>query len=169
MASVQASGLPAGALLGAYAESGAYTDCYVIELPRLVTQSEFVEAFYTTFVFRIERWMIAVFLSRPSTASEAKRLAVGDLNAFAAWTVEQRAPNQLLLAAGNTRSWLMVSPGEPSRTATKLYFGSAVVPRRGADSSASRMGWQFRVLLGFHKVYSQVLLAASCQRLAAVL
>jgi hypothetical protein len=30
------------------------------------------------------------------------------------------------------------------------------------------MGWQFKALLGFHKVYSRVLLAAACRKLAAI-
>jgi len=168
MASVRATILPDGAFLGDYARSGAYTDCYVVDLPRPVTQCEFVEAFYTSFVFRMERWLIAVLLSRPSTGSEVRQLAAGALSAFAAWTVERRAPDQLLLAAGNTRSWLMASPGESPRADTKLYFGSAVLPMRTAGSRDSHMGWRFRLLLGFHKVYSRVLLAAACRRLAAV-
>jgi hypothetical protein len=29
------------------------------------------------------------------------------------------------------------------------------------------MGWQFKALLGFHRVYSRILLAAACRKLAA--
>jgi hypothetical protein len=168
MPSVRPCALPAGALLEAYAQRGAYTDCYAVELSRPVTQGEFVEAFYTTSVFKVERWLIARFLSRPSTDSEAHQLAVGGLSKFAAWVVERRNANQLLLAAGHTRSWLMASPAEATRTVTNLYFGSAVVPRRSSASGVSRMGWQFKALLGFHKGYSRILLAAACRKLAAV-
>lgn len=167
MPPIRPCALPAGALLDAYAQGGAYTDCYMVELPRAVTQYEFVEAFYTTSVFKVERWILARLLSQPSTDSEAHQLAVGGLSKFATWFVERRDTNQLLLAAGHTRSWLMASPAEANRPVTKLYFGSAVVPRRSPASGVPRMGWQFRALLGFHKVYSRVLLAAACRKLAA--
>jgi len=165
MTSVRPCTLPPGALLHTYAQSGAYTDCYAVEVPRAVTHGEFVEAFYTTSIFKVERWLLAKFLSRPSTDAEAHRLATGGLSKFAAWSVEQRESNQILLAAGHTRSWLMASLEQSN---TKLYFGSAVVPSRSGGSGASRMGWQFRALLGFHKVYSQVLLAAASRKLAAI-
>ena len=168
MASVRPCALPPGALLGAYVQSGAYTDCYSAELTRRVTQSEFVEAFYTTAVFKVERWLLARFLARPSTDAEAHQLAAGGLSTFAAWSVEQSSPNQVLLAAGRTRSWLMAAPTDAGGAVTRLYFGSAVVPRRSAGSATPRMGWQFRALLGFHKVYSRVLLAAACRKLSPV-
>jgi hypothetical protein len=169
MASIRSCAVPAGALLDPYAQgSGAYADCYTVEVPRQVTQHEFVEAFYTTAVFKVERWLLAAFLSRPSTDADARRLAAGESSTFAAWSVEQRCPGQLLLAAGRTRSWLMAASAGPGRSATRLYFGSAVVPRHSAGSDAPRMAWQFRALLGFHKTYSRVLLAAACRKLAAV-
>ena len=168
MASVRPCALPAGAFLDTYARSGAFTDCYSVELTRPVTQSEFVEAFYTTPVFKVERWLLARFLSRPSTDAEAHQLAAGGLSTFAAWSVERSNHNQVLLAAGRTRSWLMASPAESSGPVTRLYFGSAVVPSRSAGSGTPRMGWQFKALLGFHKVYSRVLLAAACRKLAAI-
>ncbi|MFN3492271.1 MAG: hypothetical protein ACK40V_08645, partial [Anaerolineales bacterium] len=50
-----------------------------------------------------------------------------------------------------TRSWLMV---ENAGAKTKLYFGSAVVPKkRGED-----LGFIFVLLLGFHQIYSILLL-----------
>lgn len=168
MASVHPCKLPAGALLESYAHSGAYTDSYVVELPRIVQQAEFVEAFYTSPVFKIERWLLALFISRPSTDAEAHQLAVGGVSTFAAWSVEQRNATQLLLAAGSTRSWLMASPTGSKKSATNLYFGSAVLPNRSTDSGAPRMGWQFKVLLGFHKAYSRVLLAAASRKLVAL-
>jgi hypothetical protein len=168
MVSVRHCALPADALLGIHARGGAFTDCYTVELAGPVTQAEFVEAFYTSAVFKIERWLIARFLSRPSTDVEARQLAVGTSSTFAAWSVEQRSPAQLLVAAGRTRSWLMAVPTQRGgKPATSLYFGSAVLPRRNPGSGASRLGWPFRALLGFHRVYSRVLLAAACRKLAA--
>lgn len=43
---------------------------------------------------------------------------------------------------------------------TTLYFGSAVVPRKRGG-----MGWPFTALLGFHKLYSRVLLGSAVRRL----
>ena len=168
LTSVHQCALPLDAALSAHASRGAYTDCYAVVLPRVVTQAEYVEAFYTTAVFKVERWLIARFLSRPSTDSQARQLAQGSLSNFAAWSVEQQQPNQLVLAAGRTRSWLMASanPGSGSPS-TKLYFGSAVVPRRSGGTGESAMGWQFRAMLGFHKLYSRVLLSAASRRLCA--
>ena len=99
LTSVHQCAFPLDAALGAYASQGAYADCYAVVLPRVVTQAEYVEAFYTTAVFKVERWLIATFLSRPSTDSQARQLAQGGLSTFAAWSVEQQQPDQLVLAA----------------------------------------------------------------------
>ena len=96
--SIQSCELPANALLRKYVYAGAYTDCYVTEVARPVSQSEYVEAFYTTFVFKTERLLLKWLVSRPSTDVEAKQLASDALSSFAAWNVESRAPNQLLLS-----------------------------------------------------------------------
>jgi hypothetical protein len=153
--------LPAGAILDAYADNGSYTDCFSLELARPVSHPQFVEAFYTSAVFRLERRLIASFLSLRATDADARELASGSRDSFSAWTVERREPNQLLLAAGRTRSWLMVDGA-----GTTLYFGSAVTPRR--SDGLGGMGWRFKVLLGFHKLYSRVLLAAAGRKLGAL-
>jgi hypothetical protein len=123
-----------------------------------------VEAFYTTLVFRLERFLLTWVVSKPSTDTEAARLARGEIDSFAAWTVEGRAADQVLMAdyLGRTKSWLMVAPS--GSTSTRLYFGSAVVPAR--DQAGKRtLGFQFSALLGFHKVYSRVLLGAARKKL----
>ena len=161
--------LPPGALLARYAESGAYTDCYSTELARNVSHAEYVEAFYTGGLFRIERHLLRLFLSRPSTDAQARELATGEADHFAAWRVEGRAPDQLLMCdiGGRTRSWLMVASATAgSAPATRLYFGSAVVPVATGPSGKRGMGVLFRSLLGFHKLYSRALLAAARSRLA---
>ena len=165
---ISACPLPAGALLDRYRSGEGFADCYATELPRAVSQAEFVEAFYTTAPFKLERLLLRVFLGRPSSDVEAGRLARGELDAFAAWTVEGRARDQLLLAdvGGRTRSWLMVAPvGADADAGTRLYFGSAVVARRRARPGPPRMGFAFHALLGFHKLYSRLLLRAARSRL----
>jgi len=144
----------------------AYTDCFATDLPRSVSQAQYVEGFYTGGLFKIERLLLGVFISRPSTDAQAKQLAAGELSSFSAWSVEDRTADELLMRAmdGRTRSWFMVSP-RPDRT-TRLYFGSAVVPVVSKKSGQPAMGFVFRVLLGFHKMYSRVLLGAARDRLA---
>jgi hypothetical protein len=160
--------LPAHALLGKYANGIAYTDCYVTDIPLRVSHAAYVEAFYTTALFKLERLLLAWFVSRPSSDTQARRLAAGELESFAAWDVEDRSVNQLLMCdfQRRTRSWFMVAQ-VPSgdQVTTRLYFGSAVVPR-GNKTGDAGLGVAFRLLLGFHKVYSRALLRSASARLA---
>jgi hypothetical protein len=169
MTTIRSCGLPDGALLAIYRERGAYTDCYIAEVPGVINHAEYVEAFYTTVLFKLERLVLALLLSRPSTDRQASDLAFARADEFAAWRVEQRGPDQLLLTDihGRTRSWLMVArdaadPASP----TTLYFGSAVVPLVDRHTGRRKMGIAFRALLGFHKLYSRALLHAAVVRLA---
>ena len=161
--------LPADALLNRYSESGAHADCYVAEIAGAVSHAEFVEAFYTTGVFKLERLILRLLVSRPSTDTEARELAQGNRDSFAAWAVEARAADQLLLAdfTGRTKSWLMVAaPRNAGSSGTRLFFGSAVVPVRSARTGRSGPGFVFKALLGFHRLYSRMLLNAAVARLA---
>jgi hypothetical protein len=168
MASVEKHALPERALLAKYAGVGGYADCYATDIDRPVSHAEYVEAFYTGAVFKLERLLLAWFISRPSTDAQAKELACGQRSDFAAWTVEARGTDQLLLCdvGGSTRSWLMVEPVHA--TSTRLYFGSAVVPRRNKATGETRMGFVFKALLGFHQLYSRVLLHAARSRLERI-
>ncbi len=161
MPSVKGTPLPRGALLAAYVGTGAYTDCYSVLLPRKTTLAEFMSAFYTTPLFKLERWLLGRILNLPSTDQEAEALAEGKVIKFAVWNVEARELNQTILAAGRTRSWLMVAPQTPeSDPHATLFFGSAVVPRRRGG-----FGLQFRALLTFHNLYSRSLLSMAARRL----
>ena len=167
MTHIQPHPLPTHALLTKYANSGAYTDCFLTEIARRVSHAEFVEAFYTGGLFKVERFLLGVLIAKPSTDLQARQLAAGELNEFAAWRVEARAVDQLLLRAvdGRTRSWLMVSAVEvPGRT--RLYFGSAVVLAVNPATGKSKMGFVFKALLGFHELYSRALLSAAAARLS---
>lgn len=148
--------LPDQALLRRYRDDGAYTDCFALDVPGQVTHAAFVEAFYTTAVFKLERLLLALLAARPSRDTDARELAGGLRERFAAWSVEARAPGQLLMCdfSGSTRSWLMVAAAPQG---TRLYFGSAVV--------RVRQGGAFRALLGFHKFYARILLRAAASRL----
>jgi hypothetical protein len=161
---VVARELPAAALLQRYREAGAYTDCWTLDIDRTIDFAQYVEAFYTTWVFKLERAILAAAVAKPSSDAQARELANGNAEAFAAWTVEARAPDQLLLCdyRGQTRSWLMLEALAPGR---RLYFGSAVVPRVDARSGEKRLGPTYAALLGFHRLYSRVLLRAAAARL----
>ncbi len=169
MASVQPCELPAGALLAAYS-GGGYADCFFADVPRHVSHAEFVHAFYTTALFKVERMVLAWAVSRPSSDDQARQLANGESDSFAAWMVEGRAPDQLLLRdfSGRTRSWLMTSTNAASPETTRLFFGSAVLPAQTRGAGRAPMGWAFHALLRFHKLYSRALLRAAVRRLARV-
>lgn len=167
MAAIRSSPLPADALTQRYRESGAYTDCYFAEVPRPVSLAEYVEAFYTTPLFKLERWILRAFVMKPSTDAEAREFARGERDAFAAWSLEDRVADQLLACdfMGRTRSWFMVAGvGRPG--ATRLYFGSAVVKVRDPGDGRTSLGPVHGRLLGFHRLYSRMLLSAAARKLA---
>jgi hypothetical protein len=156
--------LPQDALSRKDLERGAYTDCYTTDVALQVPHAQYVEAFYTSWAFKLERFVLKWLVAKPSTDEEARRLSRGELDNFAAWTVEQRAPDQVLLAdfMGKTKSWLMVAP--LSEGQTRLYFGSVVnpVPRPTHRPSTGRT---FGAMLAFHKRYSRVLLGAAAAKI----
>ena len=166
MPTVHPCQIPLISLLRQYKDGPGYADCYVIKVPGTVTQAAYIEAFYTSPLFKIERTLLQYLASKPATDADAKALAGGVATRFSAWRVEAQSSSELLLAdfSGRTRSWLMAVPAplDNDLPRTLLYFGSAVVPlsRQGAHS----MGWLFHALLGFHRLYSRLLLGAASQR-----
>jgi hypothetical protein len=157
--------LPDAALLRRYADGPGYADCFVTEMAGTVSQASFVEAFYTTPLFKTERMLLALFAARASTDAQAALLAAGSVASFAAWRVEARNNEQLLLAdfTGRTRSWLMTVQ-RPEQASTFLYFGSAVVPGAGV-AGKHRLGFPFDTLLRFHQLYSRLLLQSARARI----
>lgn len=171
MPAIRPCELPATALLRKYQGGQGYVDCYVAEVPVAVSHAEFVAAFYTTRLFKAERAILKWLAALPSSDAGAQALAAGSVGTFAAWRVESRSGDQLLMAdvLGRTRSWLMATPagGTPAGHSTRLYFGSAVVPKIDAGSGKPAMGFAFYALGGFHRLYSRLLLGAACKRLLA--
>ena len=156
--------MPGDALLRKYSHGG-YADCYFTEVSGVVTHAQYVEAFYTTALFGLERWILSWLAARPSTDAQVRDMASGKVESFAAWSVEARAANQLLLCdlRGHTRSWLMSSTLQNNWT--RLMFGSAVLPVTDRRTGEKKMSLAFRLLLGFHKLYSRMLLRAAVSRL----
>ncbi len=168
MFSIKRCDLPENSLLLEYRNNGAYTDCYATDVEKKISHSEYIRAFYTTFLFKLERSILKWAISMPSTDEEACLLAEGKTESFAAWNVEARRDNQILLSdyRGRTRSWLMSEPSSSTvEDSTRLYFGSAVVPIGSDETGQPSMGKSFSALLQFHKLYSQLLLSSAKSRL----
>jgi hypothetical protein len=161
MLSINKCAVPANTLLESYVENGAYTDCYSTDVSGHVSFAEFIHAFYTTPLFMLERSILTLAVSRPSTDDQARQLADGVRTTFAAWQVENRNEHELLMCdlRGSTRSWFMLVPlSADGVLRTRLFFGSAVVPVQNRQTGQSSLGFTFNALLGFHKIYSALLL-----------
>jgi hypothetical protein len=174
---VASCALPDDAILQRYrhpssaTDAGAFTDCYTLTLEGTVTLADFVNAFYTTAVFKLERIILKYLARKPSSDEEAKKLSRAEVDRFSAWAVEDRTHDQLLMCdfRGRTRSWFMVVPmSARNEVATKLYFGSAVVPAHSKQSARPEPGKAFGLLLGLHRIYSIVLLHSAGKRLGTL-
>ncbi|HZJ24444.1 MAG TPA: hypothetical protein VFD54_14090, partial [Anaerolineales bacterium] len=104
-------------------------------------------------------------VSKPSTDVQARQLADGKINKFAAWHVEDRSKNELLMCdfLGRTRSWFKIIP--VCQTRTQLFFGSAISSSQNPKSGKLSLGFGFRMLLGFHQIYSMLLLHSARLRI----
>ena len=141
-----------------------YGDCFSLTLDRPVSLAAYVLAFYTSPLFRIERFILRVLAASPSSDDDLQQLMAGSRHTFAAWQVAARTETELLMQDryGRTRSWFRVTP--QSSESTLLQFGSAVAAKRKANGPA-RMGTSFNLLLGFHRLYSRLLLRAARKQL----
>jgi hypothetical protein len=160
--------LPETSLLAAYEGNGGHTDCYTLDVAGKISHAQFVKAFYTSRLFKVERLILKWLVAKPSTDQQVEQLVVGSRDEFAAWHVEKRSPDQLLLCdfQGRTRSWLMVAPIEVDAAAsTRLSFGSAVLPVKNRKTGALVMPLAFKLLLGFHRLYAKALLRSAARRL----
>lgn len=156
---------PQDALLLSQRKPNDYLDCFAIDIPASVSFEEYVAAFYTTWLFKLERAVLCI-AGHPSTDSEALALARGEIEAFAAWKLEARAQGQMLMrdVTGATCSWLMV---QPKASGTRLYFGSGVNARKRQSDGYARLPFGYRALMGLHVVYSRALLSAAASRIAS--
>lgn len=159
--------LPSDALLARYLKPGYYTDCYTVDVPLAVSQRDYIAAFYTTWLFKLERAILKYVVSKPSSDEDAEHLAEASRNSFAAWTVEDRSESQLLMCdfRGRTRSWLQTTVSPERKYDTRLFFGSAVVPNTTSNGDPKPQMPGFGILLGFHKLYSRALLHSARSRL----
>ncbi len=157
--------MPDRALLTRYRDAQAYTDCFAIDVAATVTFAQYIKAFYTSPLFKLERLVLATLVARPSSDAQARRLADAEITKFAAWNQEARIDNQILMLdfLKKTCSWLMCDPLPEG--GTRLWFGTAVVPERISADGRVWLGLGFHALMPFHKLYSVALLRAAARRL----
>ena len=168
MGNISSCELPHDALLREYVTGSNFTDCYVARIRKRIVLHEFVSAFYSSPLFTLERLILKWVFSKPSNRSDIEELANGTATTFAAWSVEARRPDELLLKdyLGRTRSWLKCEPvAADDKPQTAVFFGSAVVFSNGIKSSERRSDALFRALLPFHKLYSRALLWSAKRKL----
>ena len=163
VAPIQARPLPTDSLLARHSRPGDHADCYTIDVPGAVGLEAFVEAFYTSRGFLPER-LVLYLVGRGASAADARTLAQGGADRFAAWRVEARTASELLLAdtLGRTRSWLKAEL-LPSG-GTRLHFGSGIVRREGDGFGHRVERGLFRSLLPVHARYTRLLLSAAAGR-----
>ena len=165
--SIEPCSLPKHALLARYQLGGdleGYTDCFAIKLQKRIEFADFVVAFYTSPLFKIERFILRL-IGKPANDKKARELALGLRADFAAWTVEDRSQDQILLCdfMKKTRSWLMVELSDEERQ-SNLYFGSAVVFKT-SETNEVKPPAGFSLLSRFHVWYSKALLNAAHRQL----
>jgi len=173
MPKVIASELPSHALSTSYKEQGAFVDCYYIDITKDISLDKYIQAFYTTAIFKLERSLLSLATFKCTKDDEAIELSLEKSDSYSIWTVEGRQSNQIMLRdfTGNTRSWLMVekSSGSDSNRdggiSTRLYFGSVVVPKGVTESGQGSFGVLFHLFGKFHQLYSKALINAAYRRL----
>jgi hypothetical protein len=172
--SIKTCPLPDNTLLKTYQQSDAHTDCYTTDISINVSHAQYVQAFYGTALFKLERKILKWALAKPSSDQDVILLANGKLDTFAVWDVEKRGADQLLMCDHfkRTRSWIMIEAIEnddesigKSNKQTRLYFGSAVVPLKHDNAGKPSFGFMFHALSLFHKTYSIALLYSAKLRL----
>ncbi len=160
------SPLPEGSFLARYLDrEGAYTDCFRVDVPGGPDLPAYIETFFDSWVFRLERRVLTLAGKGPATRKTVEALAHQDAQRFAAWIVRERDDSQILMEVPRTpiRTWLRVLPSDEQPGHVRLYFGSALVPPHRTDGAPARLGPLFRWTTGLHKLYSHILLDAAAR------
>jgi hypothetical protein len=159
--------LPSEALSTRYQEQGAFVDCYYIDIAKDISFEQYIQAFYTRTLFKLERCLLSLATFKRTKDEDAVELSLGKTDQYSIWTVEGREYNQIMLRdfTGNTRSWLMVKKLSENNVGTRLYFGSVVVPKDVTKDGQGSFGVLFHLLDKFHKIYSRALLRAAYRKL----
>lgn len=150
MAKIESITVPQRSLLADFGPAEAYRDCFRREVPGQISLAQFIERFYCSAAFRPERVLLGL-IGKGANDSNARAIASGTADSFAAWKVIERREDEILLQdfRGTTASWLSVKLHGDTTT---LLFGSWVgEPERGI----------VKALMPFHRWYSRVLLGGS--------
>ena len=156
--------LPINCLLTTQGMPHDYRDCFAVDLPMAIQLEAYIAAFYTTWLFKLERIFLGL-AGHPSTDQQAIDLAQGQLQAYAAWTLDARQPDQILMRdiTGVTCLWLMAVS---SASGTRLYLGSGVKAMQCRADGSMALPFGYRALMGLHVLYSKALLATTASKLA---
>lgn len=159
MFSVTQCPLPQDTMLHRYEHGpGHHTDCFETEVAQGVSLADYIEAFFNSPILRLERKLLGLAVAK-SNYNDVLALAQGQSDRIAGWQTEDRDDHEILLTVmgGGIRTWLKVIPQEDN---SRLLFGSAVVPPDDG-SGAPKMAWWVNALMGFHKLYSHIVLGAA--------
>lgn len=169
MTQVSAPELPPESLLARLRGPECYRDAFRASLPGEVSLGELVTAFFSSRVFLTER-MALHLIGRGAGQAEIAALAAGETQRFAAWEMEAREENQLLMHdfLDQTCCWLAVSTRGPDGALcgplpvpevgrTFIWFGTGVREVGGPI---------MRHLQGAHRFYARQLLAGAARGLA---
>lgn len=145
--------VPKDALLARYVGRG-HVDAFETNIGKEAPLQDCIGAFFDSWVFRIERRILAAAMKAPSSSQDVAALARGVAETIAVWHVIERTESQLLMRVPDTpvRTWLAVS-------GTRLWFGSALV------CDTDRLPVTYRASLPFHALYSRLLLSAAERKL----
>ncbi|MTI09151.1 hypothetical protein [Curvivirga aplysinae] len=166
MTEVKETAIPLNSFMNFYHESpGHHADAFVGQIDGIVTLEDYILAFFDSPIFRIERSILSLFLLRRIKQSEIKELASGRSQQFALWKTKKRNEEELLLEVGDSqiRTWFHTEQEQSNKT--KLYFGSAIVPDTTSKNAKEGIGFTFRFFMGFHKLYSRILLQSALKKL----
>lgn len=75
MPTVHPCEVPLHSFLSKHKDGPSYSDCYMTQIPGKVTQAAYIEAFYTSPLFKMERILLQYLASKPATDADAKALA----------------------------------------------------------------------------------------------
>jgi hypothetical protein len=146
-------------------------DCYSLEIDGKVSLEEFVEAFFTSQVFQVERMVLPV----ASTDEQARQFARGTTADFATWRAVGRTEGEFLTIWGDGSpetteipksgtqgaTWFRVEPaGTADAPRTRISLGSSIVGTPNPLTS-----FVMGIATPLHGVYSQTLVQCAADNL----
>ncbi|ORY00779.1 hypothetical protein K493DRAFT_390705 [Basidiobolus meristosporus CBS 931.73] len=181
-----------GPLNNKTAEEQIYLDSFSIQVPQsqLSTPhstadqdrllSNYARAFYTSPVFKFERFLLGLFKGSSQTPPEtdkdilSKKFQVGDVVAVETYQVSKRDSNQIEFKFSLQKdvidgsSWLAVQEPETEGGAYTFWFGTAIYPANKELADFESRFKSDNLEARFHKLYSRVLIDMAVKKLASM-